>query len=230
MRLLVHVEGETEETFVNKRLAPHLRYAGYSSVAARKIGSARPRKKRGGARPWPSVREGILRHLRSDRESVSTTMVDYYALPTGKSTQWPGRVEANSKPFSVRANTVQQAIAQDVRDQMGDAFNPSRFIAYVSMHEFEALLFSDCDAFAQSIGLPAVASELQRVRDSFGDPEQIDDSPEKAPSKRILRLVPNYHKVAMGSAAIKEIGLDNIRSQCPNFRQWLTRLEEAVRP
>lgn len=112
MRLLVHVEGETEETFVNERLAPHLRDAGYSSVAARKIGSARPRKKRGGARPWPSVQKGILHHLRKDRGSIATTMVDYYALPTGKSTQWPGRVEANSKPFSARANTVQQAIGR----------------------------------------------------------------------------------------------------------------------
>ena len=103
------------------------------------------------------------------------------------------------------------------------------------MHEFEALLFSDCDAFAQSIvpaveDVTAVASELQRVRDSFGDPERIDDSRETAPSKRILRLIPTYDKVAMGSVAIKEIGLDNIRSRCCNFHQWLTRLEEAVRP
>ena len=230
MRLLVHVEGETEETFVNEVLAPHLYGAGYSSVAARKIGSAQPRKKRGGARPWRTVKKGILHHLSDDRASVSTTMVDYYGLPTGKSTQWPGRVEAKSKPFSARADTVQQAIEQDVRDGMSGDFNPSRFIAYVSMHEFEALLFSDCDAFAQSIGLPAVAPELQRVRDLFDDPEQIDDSRETAPSKRILHLIPTYHKVAMGSVAIQDIGLHNIRSQCPNFHHWLTRLEDAARP
>ena len=145
-----------------------------------------------------------------------------------KSTQWPGRVEAKSKPFSARADTVQQAIEQDVRDRMGDAFNPSRFIAYVSMHEFEALLFSDCDAFAQSIGLPAVAAELQGVRDSFDDPEQIDDSRETAPSKRILHLVPTYDKVAMGSVAIQEIGLHNIRSQCPNFHHWLATRRGGV--
>ena len=233
MRLLVHVEGETEETFVKEVLAPHLYGAGYSSVAARKIGSARPRKKRGGARPWPSVREGILHHLNDDRASVSTTMVDYYGyygLPASGSARWPGRAEAESQPFAARAVTVQQAIAQNIREHMDAAFVPDRFIAYVSMHEFEALLFSDCDAFAQSIGLPAVAAELQRVRDSFGDPEQIDDSRETAPSKRIRRLVPTYDKVVMGSVAIQEIGLHNIRSQCPNFRQWLTRLEEAARP
>lgn len=56
---------------------------------------------------------------------------------------------------------MQQAIAGDVRKRMHAAFNPDRFIAYVSMHEFEALLFSNIHAFAQSIGEPAVAPKLQ---------------------------------------------------------------------
>lgn len=34
-RLLVHVEGETEETFVNEILAPHLRQHGFDRVSAR---------------------------------------------------------------------------------------------------------------------------------------------------------------------------------------------------
>lgn len=50
-RLLVHVEGQTEEQFVNKLLAPHLQDHGYSSVSARLIGNARQRGKRGGVRP-----------------------------------------------------------------------------------------------------------------------------------------------------------------------------------
>ena len=39
-RLLVHVEGETEEMFVNEVLAPHLYRRGFSRVAARLLGSA----------------------------------------------------------------------------------------------------------------------------------------------------------------------------------------------
>ena len=96
------------------------------------------------------------------------------------------------------------------------------------MHEFEALLFSNCDAFARSIEMPAVAPQLQHVLDSFGDPEAIDDSRETAPSKRIRKLVPTYDKVAMGSTAIQEIGLDTIRDRCGNFDRWLTRLEQAL--
>lgn len=41
MRLLVHVEGVTEETFVNNVLVPHLGCRGYSSIAARLMGDAR---------------------------------------------------------------------------------------------------------------------------------------------------------------------------------------------
>ena len=224
MRLLVHVEGQTEETFVNEVLAPHLYCAGYSHVAARLLGDARPRRRRGGVRPWPSVRDVILGHLKDDTGAISTTMVDYYGLPA----EWPGRAEAESVQFAAKADTVQHAIASDIREQMGDAFNPDRFIAYVSMHEFEALLFSDCSAFAQSVGVPAAAPMLQVVLDSFGDPEQIDDSPQTAPSKRILQLIPTYDKVAMGSVAIQEIGLEGIRGRCRNFCQWLARLERVA--
>ena len=40
-RLLVHVEGETEETFVNELLRPHLAGRGWSVVSARLLGNAR---------------------------------------------------------------------------------------------------------------------------------------------------------------------------------------------
>ena len=62
-RLLVHVEGETEETFVNEVLTPHLHRHGYEKVAARLVGNARLRERRGGIRAWTSVKADIIRHL-----------------------------------------------------------------------------------------------------------------------------------------------------------------------
>ncbi len=96
------------------------------------------------------------------------------------------------------------------------------------MHEFEALLFSDCERFAQSIGAPQIRAEMQSVLDQFGDPEEINDSEATAPSKRILRMVPQYDKVAMGTAAIQDVGLESVRRQCRNFGCWLNRLERAA--
>ena len=72
---------------------------------------------------------------------------------------------------------------------MGPGFDRSRFVPYVMMHEFEALLFSDCDAFARGIFRPELGTDFQRIRDAFDSPEEIDDSPITAPSKRIELLV-----------------------------------------
>ena len=95
-------------------------------------------------------------------------------------------------------------------------------------HEFEGLLFSDCSAFSRAIGKPELERALQKVRDEFGSPEDINDSPVTAPSKRILRLIPSYEKPLMGTLAIIEIGLVRIRRECPHFDQWLGRLEGLV--
>ncbi len=57
-RLLIHVEGETEEAFVNELLADHLHGFGYEIVSARLIGNARLRERRGGIRAWDTGQEG----------------------------------------------------------------------------------------------------------------------------------------------------------------------------
>ena len=93
-RLLVHVEGQTEETFVNEVLAPHLIELGLTSVGARLMGNARQRDHRGGVRAWRDVQRDIVRHLRNDQECIATTMVDYYGMPMAGRRAWPGRSEA----------------------------------------------------------------------------------------------------------------------------------------
>ena len=224
-RLLIHVEGETEETFVNEVLCPHLMQFQYSSIAAKLIGNARMRDRRGGIKSWPSARTDIVNHLRADRECLTTTMVDYYALPQNGDRAWPGRAEAGRLSFSKKAFTVESALKADIQKTMGTSFNPNRFIPYVMMHEFEAMLFSDCDAFGRGIGRSDLAADFLDVRSSFTTPEEINDSPQTAPSKRVQELVSGYQKPLMGTLAILEIGLDSIRKECPHFAEWLTLLE-----
>src|SRR5271165_3311184 len=81
-RLLILVEGETEETFVNDLLAPHLCGKGFECVNARLMGKARLRAQRGGVRGWMEVKAEIVRHLRTDPALLVTTMVDYYGMPS----------------------------------------------------------------------------------------------------------------------------------------------------
>ena len=111
---------------------------------------------------------------------------------------------------------------------MGDGSNQSRFVPYVMMHEFEAMLFSDCAVFAQAIGYPEFAGRFRQIRDAFNTPEEINDSPVNAPSKRIKALVPGYEKPLYGIIAALDIGLGAIRRECPHFEQWLIRLENLA--
>lgn len=226
MRLFVHVEGETEENFVNDVLADHLYQSGYGLVSARVIGFARRRGKRGGIRGWPEAKRGIVNHLRGDQDVISTTMVDYYGLPERSAHAWPGRADAGKRPLPDRAAHVENAIRRELQGELGGGFHVNRFVPYVMLHEFEALLFSDCKEFANAVKHPALAPEMQAIVDAAGAPEAIDDSPEGAPSKRIEALIPGYSKPFLGAAAAEAIGLDKIRAACPHFNAWLTRLEE----
>lgn len=220
-RLLIHVEGEAEEIFVNEVLRPHLLSLGYQSVAAKLLGNARARSRRGGIQSWHIVKRDIERHLAGDKGCLATTMVDYYALPDS----WPGRSHARTLPHPAKAPHMNDALNGDFSAHCpyGQRFEP-----FVLMHEFEALLFSDCARFAEGIGRPELSPAFQSVRDQFATPEEINDSPATAPSKRVLQILPGYRKPLLGALAALEIGLDKIRQECPNFDAWLTRLEQRV--
>lgn len=227
-RLRVLVEGEAEETFVNEILRDHLFAKGFAQVSAGLLGNARLRSRRGGIRPWSSVRDDVLRHLREDRGCIVTTFVDFYALPATGNRAWPGRLRANDVLHESKAVLVEDALLADIASAMGSSFDTRRFVPFVMMHEFEALLFSDCQAFARGIGVSELAPRLQAIRDQFTTPEHINDSPVTAPSKRILDLLPSYNKPWQGNIAALEIGLEPIRQACPHFNGWLVRLEHLV--
>jgi hypothetical protein len=228
-RLLVHVEGQTEETFVNEIVRDHLLSRGYASVTARIVGNARLRDRRGGIRPWPSVRRDIINHLKEDPTCTATTMVDFYGLPQEGEGAWPGRKESEGLPTNNKGPTVQNALLRDIVAEMGDRFNARRFVPFVVIHEFEGLLFSDCAAFSHGIGQPSLQSAFQTIRDQFPTPEDINDSSITAPSKRVTSLVPGYQKPLLGSLAVLEIGLSSIRRECPHFNSWLLELESRIR-
>lgn len=225
MRLGVHVEGQTEELFVNELLASHLYGQGFSQVWARLYGKAR---RRGRGTAWPAVCREIVRHLKEDKTIIATTMADYYGMPQSGSRAWPGRATAANLPYPQRAKAVEDALAADIHLAMGSRFDERRFIPFVMMHEFEALLFSDCERFAIGIDRPELASSFQEIRAAFPTPEAIDDSPVTAPSKRIEALLPGYEKPRLGALAARAIGLETMRAECPHFDCWVSRLERRT--
>jgi hypothetical protein len=217
--LMFHVEGQTEARFVDLVLREHLLHCNYSYITSRFVGDGA-----GGICGWPAARKSIVNHLRKDPHLVVTTMVDFYGLPS-KGRGWPGREEATHLRFEDKAQHVERAILDDIAREIGPRFDPRRFVPFVLMHEFEALLFSDCTELGEALGAADRNTEFQRIRDQFLSPEEINDSVATAPSKRISALVPRYDKVLYGVDAAQRIGLERIRRECGHFDSWLTRLE-----
>ena len=227
-RLLILVEGQTEEDFVNEILRDYLVGRGYDAVSARILGNARARGRRGGIRPWPPAKRDIVNHLRQDPGCIVGTFVDFYGLPQGGERGWPGRDLAEQLGPRDAAEVVAAALSEEVTAELGGGFHRDRFLPFVVLHEFEALLFSDCAGFSRAIGRPELQEPLQAIREAFPTPEDINDSPETAPSKRVEALIPGYQKPLMGTLAALEIGLDSMRRECPHFDRWLSRLERLV--
>ncbi|MCH8148657.1 MAG: DUF4276 family protein [Planctomycetes bacterium] len=219
VRVLAFVEGQTDEKFGREVVSP--------SLATRNvfISATTPGRRRahGGVPSWARAKRELLRYLKEDTERFVTTMFDYYGLPS----DWPGKKESKreTRP-STKAEIIEQAVHADVCATLGESFDGARFLPYIQMHEFEALLFSDTRVLAESVQRSQIQTRLDEIIKECGEPERIDDDPETAPSKRICALVPRYQKVLHGIIAAKRIGLATMRDQCPHFAQWIEVLEQ----
>lgn len=218
-RVLALVEGPTERNFGQRLLAAHLEALGIA-YCPRVIG--KPGRK-GGGLEWGRAKRELLGLIRQEPLSVVTTMFDFYALPPS----WPGRQEARERGLTRRtaAEFVETRIANDILAQIQNAGSPLNFIPYLSLHEYEALLFSDPQALASVTQGRDHAIRFQNIVDECGGCEEINDNYETAPSKRILQIAPTYDKTVDGITAAARMGLDRIRSRCPHFHGWLLRLE-----
>jgi hypothetical protein len=127
-RLFVHVEGQTEQTFVDEILRPHLLSKGYWDVTPGILGNPR---RRGGIPSWAEARRDIARHLKEDRGCVATTMVDYYGLPSSGNRAWPGRVDAINAENPEKAGLIENALMLDLESEMGKRFDARRFVPFV---------------------------------------------------------------------------------------------------
>jgi hypothetical protein len=165
----------------------------------------------------PDVRNRLL----GDPDSFCTTFFDFYGLPP----EFPGKATAVELASpKEKAEAVCKALTETLTATIGQ--DPmQRFIPYIQMYEFEALLFSDPVGLARGVESPELSDHFKQIRRSFDSPEAINDSPQTAPSKRISKKVVGYQKPIYGSLAAMEIGLPSMRQECTGFDAWLTQLE-----
>ena len=117
---------------------------------------------------------------------------------------------------------------QALEDALADDIDDHRFIPYIQLHEFEALLLSDPQELdSQFDNRAAGITRLVTMVSRFPSPEHINDSRNTAPSKRIIREIPEYEgrKASAGPIVAGRIGLSTMRDKCAHFAEWLAKLE-----
>lgn len=213
-RVLVSVEGQAEETFVQEILR---KYLWTLNVDIQPIIIATSRVKgnkfKGGVVSYGKVRHEVLRLLHTANIEAVTTLYDLYHLPT----DFPGYGTRPVGSGHLKAKHLEQAFEQDIRSP--------RFRAQLQVHEFEAFLFVNPERTATLFPDFDHAASIRKIRQNFLTPEDINDSPQTAPSKRIQTLYSKYDKNVDGILAVLEVGLDELRAECPHFREWLEWLE-----
>ncbi len=219
-RVMVIVEGRTEQIFIREILAPYL---GAKGVFLRATVLSKSGQKGGDVR-FVRARKDIAEHLKQDKDVCVSLLVDYYGI--GK--DWPGLkdVRSGASPTEVAA-TVCSATQSAIDTEFAEQYRSDvRFVPNIAVHEFEALLFSDPVALASEIKVKPHAVEA--IVQACGEPEAIDNSRKTAPSKRIEQLYARFKKTTNGIEVARKIGIDRMRSRCPVFDSWLLRLESLT--
>ena len=200
--LTVLCEGATERQFVAQVLRPHL---AHHYVFAKPVGL-----------------DGKCRNIQNEigrlrEHQWVTTMIDLYALPSS----YPGWARQGRESGVDRAIRIEKGMAAALP-------NP-QCLPFVLVHEFEALVLVDVDRIPDAFPDGEASAVPGLLRKSIGTlaPEQVNDGPTTAPSKRIIAALPAYKamKAIVGPQILAKIGLAALRLKCPHFNKWLTLLE-----
>lgn len=229
MRLHITAEGQSEERFVKSVLTPYL---GERTVwaDARCVLTSKDKRAgisyRGGFRrrsPYQTVKKDICTWMKEDQNQDVrfTTMFDLYALPN----DFPGYTEAQREmePYR-RVAVLEESLAADINGELND----TRFIPYIQLHEFEALILADPQQldweFFEHDG--PIQRLVDMVARKGGNPELIDDGTTTAPSKRIIAEIAEYegNKATSGPMVAGKIGMPTLRGRCRHFAQWIDGL------
>lgn len=224
IRVHVVCEGPTELTFVREVLQDSYPRLHLIPILPGKVFG----RQAGGDIRFDRVKPDILRILKKDRQCFCTTFLDFYGLR-----DFPSMAESNhqvprcqAQPHD-RVGCIELAIADSVAKEMGPHFRRERFQPYLSIHEFEALLFSDPRRLSDGLYRADLEAELVAIRGAFETPEHIDDGRETAPSKRLKSVCGTYDKVTGGNLAALAVGLEAMRRECSHFRDWLAWLSRV---
>jgi hypothetical protein len=216
-KVMILVEGQTEEMFVKEVLQPSMPKEIYlQPIILHTSKQSSGKKHRGGVTSYEKVRNEIKDCLRDRSAEMITSMIDYYGLPT----KFPNFSDNTTPNASKRVKLLEDAWEKDINDP--------QFKAYLSLHEFEALLFSDPEKIVKVLELTRGKDQLKDISDSVSTPEDINGGRKTHPSARLEKLYPGYRKIIDGIRIAKEIGIEKMMEKCPHFKDWVEFLKNPT--
>ena len=174
-----------------------------------------------GMRSYELAKADVVRWLLEDQGAYVTTMFDFYQLPS----DFPGfeqamRLQDHRQCVELLEKDLREDISHQVPYSLLDHFVP-----YIQLHEFEALLFSDLHVLEYEYldnqdrkALDALCEETQGLA-----PEEINNGPQTAPSKRLLKAL-DYRKGSAPAQWLELITVKRICEKCPHFAAWINVL------
>jgi len=214
IEVMVLVEGQTEQIFVKNLLSPYITELTKHTIF---LIPMQPGKQGGDVR-FERYKKDIGIHLKQRPNTYITLMLDYYGIK-----DWPGLKESRQQAIhSKKAEVINLETRKAVQEHFSEQNRECRFIPYVSMHEIEALYFSDPASIAQVMNVNK--TKIESILHECGEPEAINDSSETAPSKRLEKLSESFVKTITGITIAKTINIPKMRKHCPLFDEWVGKI------
>lgn len=207
--VIIICEGPTEEVFCSNLLSQYLQNS--CRIEIRLLG---------GNCNWQRIRDMVEKALKQQKNALVTTFFDYYGVKTKKFPNWKETVGINKANVRERIEILENGMLEEI-----DSNLRYRFIPYVQLHEFEALLFNNIEVFDEMFEFEQYdRAELLNIFNEFPDPEMIDQGTETSPSHRLIKIIPAYRKVIQGNAIAEKIGIEQIRQKNKHFNDWIEQL------
>lgn len=207
--VIIICEGPTEEVFCRNLLSQYLQNS--CRIEIRLLG---------GNCNWQRIKDMAEKALKQQKNALVTTFFDYYGVKTKKFPNWKETVGINKANVRERIEILENGMLEEI-----DTNLRYRFIPYVQLHEFEALLFNNIEVFDEMFEFEQYdRAELLNVFNEFPDPEMIDQGTETSPSHRLIKIIPAYRKVIQGNAIAEKIGIEQIRQKNKHFNDWIEQL------
>lgn len=214
-RVVFIVEGDTEISFIQKRVIPYLYSKGFTNpMNAQKIVTNKKLNKKGGNVGFEYLKNDISR-VAATKNVLITTFLDFFRIPA----DFP-----NYTTDSLSLPKIENGIKEKITEFM----DASCFLPYIQRHEIESLMYTNMEGFNIVVDSQKHLNELQRIIDSYPNPEDINGGAETAPSKRLMRIFP-YEKTTDGEMILEALEINDIRDKCPRFNEWMGKLEEGLK-